>query len=238
MIVASPELRHVSGCIATEATISELERCSVEGITCIEGIVGVDREGNDKPTDTSRELEQRGKVWADHVLESPRSWALCALYVLVTVTLGVAPVTYIATALDAKDHWLYVSRGFDALIYIWLAEARKSKMHDARHAWHHGAKTRLCGATKGSPPFTTPSKRARNLRLAAWTPGLAEITTALLRVVQKRPLYHRMGGRTVVIGDVPWVAQSAEAFLSKVHTRTHRIPSRSILKAMVHVVAR
>jgi hypothetical protein len=27
---------------------------------------------------------------------------------------------------------------------------------------------------------------------------------------------HRMVGRTVVIGDIPWVAQSAEAFLSKV----------------------
>jgi hypothetical protein len=29
---------------------------------------------------------------------------------------------------------------------------------------------------------------------------------------------HRMVGRTVAIGDIPWVAQSAEAFLSKVRT--------------------
>ena len=33
----------------------------------------------------------------------------------------------------------------------------------------------------------------------------------LIRLVQRRPLLHRMTGRTVVIGDVPWVAQSAEA---------------------------
>ena len=37
----------------------------------------------------------------------------------------------------------------------------------------------------------------------------------LLRLVQGRPLLHRMTGRSVVIGDVPWVAQSVEAYLSK-----------------------
>ena len=44
---------------------------------------------------------------------------------------------------------------------------------------------------------------------------LAEIMTALIRLCQGRTLMHRMGGRSIVIGDVPWVAQCAEAFLSK-----------------------
>jgi len=37
----------------------------------------------------------------------------------------------------------------------------------------------------------------------------------LLRLVQGRPLKHRMVGRSVVIGDIPWVAQSVEAYVSK-----------------------
>jgi hypothetical protein len=45
---------------------------------------------------------------------------------------------------------------------------------------------------------------------------LPQINITILRVVQGRNLLHRMVGRTVVIGDIPWVAQSAEAFLSKV----------------------
>ena len=37
----------------------------------------------------------------------------------------------------------------------------------------------------------------------------------LLRIVQRRPLRHRMTARSIVIGDVPWVAQSVESYLSK-----------------------
>ena len=33
----------------------------------------------------------------------------------------------------------------------------------------------------------------------------------LLRLLQGRPLLHRVAGRSLLIGDVPWVAQSLEA---------------------------
>jgi len=42
---------------------------------------------------------------------------------------------------------------------------------------------------------------------------LPQINIIILRIVQGRNLRHRMVGRTVVIGDCPWVAQAAEAFL-------------------------
>lgn len=42
---------------------------------------------------------------------------------------------------------------------------------------------------------------------------LPQINITILRVVQGRNLRHRMVGRTVVIGDCPWVSQAAEAFL-------------------------
>jgi hypothetical protein len=45
---------------------------------------------------------------------------------------------------------------------------------------------------------------------------LPQINVTIVRLVQGRNLLHRMVGRTVVIADIPWVASSAEAFLSKV----------------------
>ena len=45
---------------------------------------------------------------------------------------------------------------------------------------------------------------------------LPQINVLLIRLWQGRNIRHRMVGRTVVIGDVPWVSQAADAFLSKV----------------------
>ena len=83
-----------------------------------------------------------------------------------------------------------------------------------------------------------------------WMP---QICVIILRLFQGRNLRHRMVGRTVVIADIPWVAQSAEAFLSKlfacsysiaglnvhsgnpvdhlVHRHTHRVVRGSLLIA-------
>lgn len=44
---------------------------------------------------------------------------------------------------------------------------------------------------------------------------LPQICITIQRLWQGRSLLHRMTGRTVVIGDCPWVAQAAEALLSK-----------------------
>ena len=73
------------------------------------------------------------------------------------------------------------------------------------------------------------------------------INVIILRIVQKRPLLHRMVGRTVVIGDIPWVAQSAEAFLSKIFASSYSIaglnvhsanPSDHLVHRMTHRVVR
>lgn len=76
---------------------------------------------------------------------------------------------------------------------------------------------------------------------------LPQINVLLLRVLQKRPLRHRMVGRTVVIGDCPWVAQAAEAFLSKIFACSYSIaglnvhsanPSDHLVHRMTHRVVR
>ena len=69
----------------------------------------------------------------------------------------------------------------------------------------------------------------------------------LIRLVDRRPLMHRMGHRSVVIGDIPWVAQCAEAYLSKLFASGYSNASVSVYSAnpadhlvhrMTHRVAR
>ena len=58
---------------------------------------------------------------------------------------------------------------------------------------------------------------------------LPQINVLILRLLQQRALRHRMVGRTVVIGDVPWVAQAAEAFLSKIFACSYSIAGLNVL---------
>eukprot|EP00980_Cylindrotheca_fusiformis_P028298 scaffold22589_cov138-Cylindrotheca_fusiformis.AAC.61 len=58
---------------------------------------------------------------------------------------------------------------------------------------------------------------------------LPQINITLIRLWQGRNLRHRMVGRTVVIGDIPWVAQSAEAFLSKIFAVSYSIAGLNVL---------
>jgi len=59
--------------------------------------------------------------------------------------------------------------------------------------------------------------------------ALPQINVTLIRLWQGRNLLHRMVGRTVVIGDIPWVAQCAEAFLSKLFACSYSIAGLNVL---------
>jgi hypothetical protein len=58
---------------------------------------------------------------------------------------------------------------------------------------------------------------------------LPQINIIIIRLIQGRNMRHRMTGRTVVVGDIPWVAQSVEAFLSKIFARSYSIAGLSVL---------
>jgi len=60
---------------------------------------------------------------------------------------------------------------------------------------------------------------------------LPQINVIILRLIQRRKLLHRMVGRTVVVGDIPWVAQAAEAFLSKIFACSYSIAGLNVLSA-------
>jgi len=61
----------------------------------------------------------------------------------------------------------------------------------------------------------------------------------LIRLVQGRPWLHRVAGRTLVVCDVPYVAQTLEAFASKLFALTYSITALHVYSAnptdhMVH----
>lgn len=58
---------------------------------------------------------------------------------------------------------------------------------------------------------------------------LPQINVTILRIIQGRNLRHRMVGRTVVIGDIPWVSQAADAFLSKIFACSYSIAGLNVL---------
>lgn len=58
---------------------------------------------------------------------------------------------------------------------------------------------------------------------------LPQINVLILRLLQKRNLRHRMVGRTVVVGDIPWVSQAADAFLSKIFACSYSIAGLNVL---------
>ena len=53
-------------------------------------------------------------------------------------------------------------------------------------------------------------------------------TTVLIRLLQRRPWLHRVAGRTLVVCDVPYVAQTLEAFASKLFALTYSITALSV----------
>lgn len=58
---------------------------------------------------------------------------------------------------------------------------------------------------------------------------LPQINITIIRVVQGRNVLHRMVGRTVVVGDIPWVSQAADAFLSKLFACSYSIAGLNVL---------
>ncbi|KAL1515756.1 hypothetical protein AB1Y20_002372 [Prymnesium parvum] len=174
---------------ATEE-VKELEALKRKQVESVEEIVGRAKLGD---TSTSSQLRAQGKVWAEHVLESPISWLMSLAYIAGTLIARKTPAGAIADA--ALGHPLaaptsgdataaeialsYVITVFDVMVYAFLP-------------W--------------------------------WT-------TVLLRLVQRRPWLHRVAGRSVLIGDIPWVAQSVEAFASKCFALSYSIASASFFSA-------
>lgn len=59
--------------------------------------------------------------------------------------------------------------------------------------------------------------------------ALPQVNVLLLRLIQGRNILHRMVGRTVVVADIPWVAQCGDAFLSKIFACSYSIAGVNVI---------
>mmetsp|Transcript_18687 Transcript_18687/g.32920 ORF Transcript_18687/g.32920 Transcript_18687/m.32920 type:complete len:1597 (-) Transcript_18687:84-4874(-) len=181
-VLSDPNFCRVTNGQITEQDLQILERCNQMNIDALTETVGVNTMGYelDRLTSLKRNLQSIGDLWSDHVLEGARAYAMCFIYIFVTVTTG-WPLAYaIGQAIAGPQHqeWLpYVTRFIDAAIYFWLPQ----------------------------------------------------ICITLIRLFQGRNLLHRMTGRTVVIGDIPWVSQCIDAFLSKCFAVSYSIAGLNVL---------
>ena len=81
------------------------------------------------------------------------------------------------------------------------------------------------GALLGVAPHLDPLKYAVGFLDALLYVFLPWWMTVLLRLCQGRPWHHRVAGRSLLVGDIPWVAQSLEAYVSKLFALSYSIAS-------------
>jgi hypothetical protein len=78
-------------------------------------IVGADAGGQARPTASSRQLVRAGRHWAQHVLETPLAWAIHALYILVSLELGLPLVQALLRRLLGDELWSAATLQADVL---------------------------------------------------------------------------------------------------------------------------
>ncbi|MFM7266102.1 MAG: hypothetical protein ACKOZW_11050 [Cyanobium sp.] len=110
-------------------TLSRLQSSETEAfLQDSQAIAGANRQGQREPTTTSRDLARMGRHWSQHVLETPLAWLLHALYITLSLELGMPLVQTLAQRLagealwDGGSSWSLVLRGLalgaDVLFYI------------------------------------------------------------------------------------------------------------------------
>jgi hypothetical protein len=126
-IIGNPQFRGVTGAVVTEQDLLTLERCNNDGITALERIIGVDRNGNalhKSQNETEEELRGAGNLWSEHILENVKAYMMSFVYVVATVMSGYPLISGVAKAsgLTGAEWFFYIIRFFDALIYFWLPQ--------------------------------------------------------------------------------------------------------------------
>ena len=209
---------HVSICGSsfTFEEARELATLSRQQPAAIAEIVGT--------TQTSAALRRQGKVWAQHVARHPdrrpfppapprptptHSQALTHTHPPHGTALLPPPPP---TQLEGPIAWV--------LSVVYIAATVIAGVTPLSALCNH--------ATGNGSPAAVYVVAIADVAIYAF---LAWWTTVVLRLLQGRPLLHRVAGRSVLIGDVPWVSQAAEAFASKLFALSYSIASCSFAAA-------
>ncbi|XRA96236.1 glutamine amidotransferase [Pycnococcus provasolii] len=213
--------------IAEAITLSEenalgLRRCSDMSILfALPKIVGTS-EGSA----THSHLTALGRHWAEHILESPRSWILSAFYIAVTIVILQLPAAQF---------------GLWAVTRVACSAGAERSSGDAQ-SFGDALSLRACGNGALEVPnlINADAKPVPRSQSAALAFGLWDLliyalksidaiiyiflpmwSALALRWYQCRAPFARMGKRTIVIADVPYVHQTLEAFASKLFSLSY-----------------
>lgn len=172
-------------------------------------IIGTTAEGKSLKSLTRQNLIQSGHYWANHITETPLSWAIHSLYIFISVG-WIIPFGYTLPLVKTLSGFV-----FD------LVDLPVSTIQLLL-------------------PIVTLADIAVYI-FGAW------LWTLAIRYFQDRKLFARMGKRTLIIGDVPWVNQLLQAYVSKLFALSYGIatievhsdnPQDSLLHSFGHRVVR
>ena len=188
--------------------VQELEGLNIDSVDVIEALTQGDGQSR-------KDLLKQGRYWAQHILEGPIVWILCMLYIAITVTYGATPLSAIVGALVGAVDDGSTSAPCDVL----LPEG------DLALAMLVANLSLTCAATADQSPV---HKHIVGFVDAVIYTFLPIWMTIILRLIQKRPWLHRQAGRSLLIGDCPWVSQTLEAFVSKTFALSYSIATIAV----------
>ena len=108
-----PNEPHICGATYHTEEVRELETLNVNTLGNLRALA--------EPSDgTRRELIAQGERWAQHVLEGPIAWILCATYIMITVTVGYTPLStsVLAIRYGVTGQWGWESAHADPVKYV------------------------------------------------------------------------------------------------------------------------
>ena len=201
----------LGGSTFTIQEVQELEGLNLDGAAVLEALTSGDgacRAG----------LLRQGRYWAQHILEGPVAWILSAIYIVVTVTLGATPLSAIVYAI------------FGAAASDENAPCSPVALFPEGTNATDELQALLSTVSFACPQVAEPGgwRHAVGFVDAFIYIFLPWWMTVLLRLVQRRPWLHRVAGRSLLIGDIPWVSQSLEAYVSKLFALSYSVAGLAV----------
>jgi hypothetical protein len=180
----------------------------------ISEIVGYDAAGKEispiesntkdgKGGDVHSQLVKKGRQWADHINEPWHMLVLVAVYIFLSVGLGITLFCGLGDAVAVLLRQLGVPIGQGVLQF------------SVRHP----------EVIYSQPWGYTVVGLALQLLDAAWFIWLGKNFTRFTRLWHGRPMHARHGKRTIVIVDTPTVHQLTEIFVSKLFSQSYSVVS-------------
>jgi hypothetical protein len=165
--------------------------------------VGKTLNNNGNPTDIHGKLVKSGHQWADHINEPWHVLVAVAIYIFISVGLGVTLFCGIGDAIAVFLRLCGVPIGEGQLSF----SVRHPEVFLSQHYLYSVIGFIL------------------QIVDAAWFIWLGKHFTRFTRVYHRRPLAARLGKRTIVIVDNPTVHQLTEIFVSKLFSQSYSIIS-------------